>query len=57
MPEGEGEYTRGERAAGIIGAILFLALLAIAVDLATGGKVFKRGCGCPEPEAPGADPA
>lgn len=46
-------YTRAERAAGIFGALLFLALLAVAVDLATGGKVFSRrgGCGCPDEEA------
>lgn len=42
-------YTRGERAAGIFGALLFLGLLIIAVDLASGGKVFRRGgCGCPD---------
>jgi hypothetical protein len=44
-------YTRGERAAGIFGALLFLGLLVIAVDLATGGKVFNRGgCGCGQGE-------
>jgi hypothetical protein len=52
-----GEYTRGERAAGIFGALLFLGLLVIAVDLATGGKVFNRGgCGCgKDQETPGDD--
>lgn len=49
-------YTRGERAAGIFGALLFLGLLVIAVDLATGGKVFRRGgCGCPDGEAAADD--
>ena len=49
-------YTRGERAAGIFGALLFLALAVIAVDLATGGKVFKRGgCGCDGKDEAGAD--
>ena len=47
-------YTTGERAAGIFGLLLFLALAVIAADLASGGKIFNRGCGCPEPEAPGA---
>lgn len=45
------EYTRGEKIAGVFGALLFLALAVIAVDLASGGKVFKRaGCGCPDDE-------
>lgn len=49
-------YTRGERAAGIFGALLFLGLLIIAVDLATGGRVFNRaGCGCPDKEAGDGD--
>ena len=41
-------YTKGERAAGIFGAVLFLALALIAADLASGGRVFRRsgGCGC-----------
>jgi hypothetical protein len=44
-------YSTGERAAGIFGVLLFLALAAIAADLATGGRVFRRaGCGCPESE-------
>ena len=48
------EYTRGERAAGIFGALLFLGLLVIAVDLASGGKIFGRGgCGCPDEAVPG----
>jgi hypothetical protein len=49
-------YTRGERAAGIFGLLLFLALAAIAADLASGGKLFRRaGCGCPEGEAASGD--
>ena len=51
MADESTEYSRGERAAGIFGAILFAGLLLIAVDLATGGRVFRRGCGCPEGEA------
>ena len=55
MPgEDSAGYTRGERAAGIFGALLFLGLLVIAVDLASGGKIFSRGgCGCPEEAVPG----
>lgn len=34
-----GEYTRGERLAGIIGLIFFGLLAAIALDMATGGRV------------------
>lgn len=48
MADESTEYTRGERVAGIFGALLFAGLLLIAIDLATGGKVFRRGCGCPE---------
>jgi hypothetical protein len=49
-------YTKGERAAGLFGLLLFLALAAIAADLASGGRVFRRGgCGCPEQEAAGDD--
>lgn len=56
MADGDAGYTRGERAAGIFGALLFLGLLVIAVDLATGGKVFKRGgCGCQDGEAAAGD--
>jgi len=51
------EYTRGERAAGILGLALFLFLAALAADLASGGKLTSklggRGCGCPEEGAPG----
>jgi hypothetical protein len=44
-------YTRGERAAGVFGLLLFLALAAIAADLASGGRLFRRGgCGCAEQE-------
>lgn len=58
MADEGGAYTRGERAAGIFGALLFLGLLVIAVDLASGGKVFRRaGCGCPETEAAAGDSA
>jgi hypothetical protein len=41
-------YSAGEKLAGVIGAVLFLALLAISVDLATGGRVFgrRKPCGC-----------
>lgn len=48
MADEDTGYTRGERAAGIFGALLFAGLLLIAVDLATGGRVFRRGCGCPD---------
>jgi len=49
---GEDAYTAGERAAGVFGLLLFLALAAIAADLASGGRVFRRaGCGCPDQEA------
>lgn len=52
MADDEQPITRGERVAGVFGALLFLALAVIAVDLATGGRVFRRGgCGCPEGEA------
>lgn len=51
MADETAPYSLGERAAGIFGAVLFLALTLIAVDLATGGKVFRRGgCGCPDQE-------
>lgn len=50
-------YTRGERAAGIFGLLLFLALAAIAADLASGGRLLSRRkpCGCPEAEAGDGD--
>jgi hypothetical protein len=49
-------YTKGERAAGLFGLLLFLALAAIAADLASGGRVFRRGgCGCPDGEAAAGD--
>lgn len=51
-------YTKGERAAGIFGLLLFLALAAIAADLATGGRLLSRRkapCGCGEGEAAGDD--
>jgi len=51
------DYTRGERAAGIFGLLLFLALAALAADLASGGKVFRRGCGCPDAGEPAGPPA
>ena len=48
----ETEYTKGERAAGIFGLLLFIGLALIAADLASGGRVFRRGgCGCPDTEA------
>ena len=56
-PETTG-YTRGERAAGIFGLLLFLALAAIAADLATGGRLLggrKKPCGCPETETADSD--
>lgn len=56
MADDDPGYTRGERAAGIVGALLFLGLLIIAVDLASGGKVFRRGgCGCGESEGAAGD--
>ena len=46
-------YTAGEKLAGLVGAVLFLALLAISVDLATGGRLFgrRKPCGCQDQEA------
>jgi len=45
-------YTKGERAAGVFGLLLFLALTVIAADLATGGRLLSRRgktpCGCPD---------
>ena len=56
MADEDTGYSRGERAAGIFGALLFLGLLVIAVDLATGGRVFKRaGCGCQDQETADVD--
>jgi hypothetical protein len=52
------EYTRGERAAGIVGLLLILALAAIAADLASGGRLLSRAkapCGCPGEEAAAGD--
>jgi hypothetical protein len=51
----ESPYSTGEKLAGIVGVVLFLALLAISVDLATGGKVFgrRKPCGCQDEEATG----
>jgi hypothetical protein len=47
MADEDTGYTRGERAAGVFGLLLFLGLALIAADLASGGKVFRRGgCGC-----------
>jgi hypothetical protein len=46
MADEDTGYTRGERAAGVFGLLLFLALAAIAADLASGGKLFRRGGGC-----------
>jgi hypothetical protein len=55
MTDAPDEYTRAEKIAGVLGAVLFLALAVIAADLATGGRVFKRGgCGCPDGDG-GAD--
>jgi hypothetical protein len=39
-------YSKGERAAGIFGAVLFVALALIAADLASGGRLFRRAGGC-----------
>lgn len=57
MNEETAGYTRGERAAGIFGLLLFLALAAIAADLASGGRLLSRRkapCGCGDAE-PGSD--
>jgi len=45
-------YSAAEKLAGIVGAILFLGLALIAVDLATGGRVFRsrKPCGCQDTE-------
>ena len=51
MADQDTAYSMGERAAGVFGLLLFLGLALIAADLASGGKVFRRGCGCPEDEA------
>jgi len=51
-------YTKGERAAGVFGLLLFLALAAIAADLASGGRFLSRRktpCGCPDEAVPGDD--
>jgi hypothetical protein len=54
MDAADQEYTRGERAAGVFGLLLFLGLALIAADLASGGRVFRRGgCGCGDQEAAG----
>ena len=44
----ESSYSAAEKLAGVVGALLFLAVLAISVDLATGGRVFgkRKPCGC-----------
>jgi hypothetical protein len=56
MGDGQDQgYTRGERAAGIFGLLLFIGLAVMAADLASGGRLFRRGgCGCPE-EEPASD--
>jgi hypothetical protein len=47
MADEDTGYTRGERAAGIFGLLLFVGLAVIAADLASGGRLFRRGgCGC-----------
>ena len=48
----ESSYSAAEKLAGVVGALLFLALLAISVDLATGGRVFgkRKPCGCQDQE-------
>ena len=47
MADEDTGYTRGERAAGVFGLLLFLGLALIAADLASGGRLFRRGgCGC-----------
>ena len=58
MADDPAEYTRAEKLAGIFGLILFLGLALLAADLASGGKVFRRGgCGCADttPEAAADD--
>jgi hypothetical protein len=57
MPD-DTSYTKGERAAGVFGLLLFLALAAIAADLASGGRFLSRRpkpCGCPEEETAAGD--
>jgi hypothetical protein len=52
MADEDTGYTRGERAAGVFGLLLFLGLALIAADLASGGRLFRRGgCGCGDKEA------
>lgn len=40
-----GEYTRGERIAGLVGFIFFALLAAMAFDMATGGRITSRIAG------------
>ena len=44
-------WSGGERVAAMLAAVLALGLLFIAVDVATGGKLTKRGCGCGDAES------
>lgn len=54
--EDQPEVTAGERAAGVAGAVCGLLILAVCVDLATGGRlsgaIMRRG-GPGEPASPG----
>ena len=44
----------GERAAAVLVIVLALGLLFIGIDVATGGKLTGRGCGCnDDAESPG----
>jgi hypothetical protein len=56
--DGGGGYTRAEMIAGAVGALLFAVLLAMAIDNATGGRIFKprkRPCGCGDDEPAAGD--
>ena len=44
-------WSGGERVAAMLAAVLALGLLFIAVDVATGGKLTKRGCGCSDDQS------
>lgn len=44
--DGGRAWSAGERVGAVLAAVLALGLLFIAVDVATGGKLTKRGCGC-----------
>lgn len=38
-----GEYSRAERTAALIGVVFAAALLLVSLDVATGGRLSRRG--------------